>query len=304
MDLTRVLESSHALHGATVHLPISLGLVGLPLVFLALIAPKRWPSLRMFAGAYFFFTSLVALVAVLTGERAASELVALANKEIETVVAQHRLLGFSIAALALVASILLTASHFRARSGGRMFAGLAALNALALAIVVLFAGSSGGRLVYGFGIGTPIVGVDGRSGATPVVGAYQAAAAPAIPLVAPVTDEIADANYTPNTQPIDPAEAALVSFQRDIVPLLKRHCFECHSGEDPAAGLDLTTHASVLRGGDYAGPALIPGAPDNSPIVLHIRGIYEPKMPKDGDELTEGDLHTIRMWIASGAKGE
>ena len=88
------------------------------------------------------------------------------------------------------------------------------------------------------------------------------------------------------------------------MPLLERHCFECHRGNNAEAGLDLTTHAGILKGGDYAGPSVIPGAPDNSPVVLHIRGIYLPKMPKDAPELTERDLHTFRMWIASGARGE
>ena len=304
MDLTRVLESPHALHAASVHLPISLALLGLPLAFAAVLAPKRWPRARLFAGAFFFFASVVALFAALTGERAASELVALANEEIETVVAHHRLLGFSISALALVTSILLTASHLLSRSGCRILAGLAALNTLALAAVALFTGSSGGQLVYGFGIGTPIVGVDGLSGETLLVGAHPGAATVGIPPVATGSDESLDAIYTPNTQPIDPAQAASLKFLSDVVPLLERHCVECHRSEDPAAGLDLTTHAGILRGGDYAGPSVIPGDLNGSPIVLHIRGIYLPKMPKDADELTESDLHIIRMWISTGAKGE
>jgi hypothetical protein len=258
----------------------------------------------MFAGAFFFFTSLAALAAAIAGERAASELVALANEEIETVVAHHRLLGFAIAALGLVTSILFTASQFRTRSGGRILARLAALNALVLAVLVLFAGSSGGRLVYGFGIGTPIAGADGVSGATPIVGAYSGVAMAAIAPAMAVVDESVNATYTPNIQPIDPAQAASVTFHKDVVPLLERHCFKCHHGEDAEAGLDLSSHAGILQGGDYAGPVVIPGAPDNSPMVLHIRGIYQPKMPKDADELTENDLHTIRMWIAVGAKGK
>jgi hypothetical protein len=258
----------------------------------------------MFASAFFLFTSLVALAATLTGERAASELVALANKEIETVVAHHRLLGFSITALSLIVSILLIAGHFRANPSGRILARLAALNALALAIVVLFAGSSGGRLVYGFGIGTPIAGADGVSGATPVVGAYTSGPTASTPPPAIAMEESVDATYTPNTLPLDSAQAALVTFRNDIVPLLERRCVECHRGDGAEAGLDLASHAGILEGGDYAGPVVIPGAPDNSPMVLHIRGIYLPKMPKDAEELTESELHTIRMWITAGAKGE
>ncbi len=304
MDLTRVLESPHALHAATAHLPISLGILGFPLILLAVRESRRWPNVRLHAGVFFFFTSVIALAAVLAGDRAAAELVALANDKIEAVVAQHRQLGFSVAALALVTSILVTASHFGGRFLGRLLAGLAVVNALGLAGMVLLAGSSGGRLVYGFGIGTPVVGADGRSGATPVVGAYQSGASAAIPFATSVRVEPVDATYTPTIQSIDPAQAALVQFQSDVAPILERHCYTCHSGENPKAGLDLATQDAILKGGDYAGPAALPGAPDQSPMVLHIRGIYEPKMPKDADELTEDELHTIRMWIASGARGE
>lgn len=304
MDLTAVFKSAHALHGASVHLPISLGLLGLPLVFAAVLARKRWQGMRLFAAVYFFLTFLAAAAAAFTGQRAAWELVALANEEIETVVTQHQLLGYSMTALPLVTCILLVVSHFRARSGGRVAAGLAVLSALVLAVVLLFAGSSGGRLVYGFGIGTPIAGADGLSGATPIVGAYASVTMAGVPPVLTNAVEPVDANYTPKILPIEPAEAASVTFKKDIVPLLERHCFACHHGDAAEAGLDLATHAGILKGGDYAGPSVIPGAPDNSPVVLHIRGIYLPKMPKDASELTEAELHTIRMWIAAGAKGE
>jgi uncharacterized membrane protein len=304
MDLTRVLESAHALHAASVHLPISFGLLGLPLVFIVVFAGRRWPGMRLFAAAFFFLTFIFTAAAGFTGQRAASELVALADEEIETVVAQHQMLGFAMAGLALTTSVLLIVSHFRAPSGGRLVAGFATLSALALVVVLLFAGSSGGQLVYGFGIGTPIAGVDGTSGATPIAGAYTGVTLAGVPPALTNVAEPADANYTPNILPIDPDEAMSVTFQKDIIPLLERHCVECHHGDDAEAGLDLTTHAGILKGGDYAGPSVTPGAPDNSPVVLHIRGIYLPKMPKDAAELTESELHTIRMWIASGAKGE
>lgn len=304
MDLTRVFDSAHALHAASVHMPLSLGLLGLPLAIAAFLAPKRWPGVRLFGAAFFLLTCLAAGTAVYTGQRAASELVALANKDMETVVAHHRLLGWSVAALAFVSCAFLTASHFRARSGGRASAGFAALSALALSVVLLYAGSSGGRLVYGWGIGTPVAGADGTSGATVIVGGKPAATMPVIPPALASVAAPADATYTPNVLPIDPAQAASITFTKDVAPLIERHCLKCHGGQNAEAGLDLTAHAGILKGGDYAGPAVVPGAPDSSPMVLHIRGVYLPKMPKDAAELTESELHTIRVWIAAGAKGE
>ena len=304
MDLTRTLASPHATHAASVHLPISLALIGLPLVLVAVIAPRRWPGLRMCAAIFYLLTSLLAVTAAFTGQRAATELVALANETVEAVVAHHRQLGLSATILPLITSVFLLASHFRVRSGGRILAGLAALSAFAFSVVMLYAGSSGGRLVYGFGIGTPIAGVDGVSGATRIAGAYRPTSAANAPPSAKTRtmDESADARYTPHIKPIDAAQAASVNFKNDVLPLFERHCFKCHQGKEAKAGLDLTTYAGILKGGDYAGACIVPGEPDQSPMVMHIRGIYEPKMPKDAPELTEGELHTIRMWIAAGAK--
>ena len=304
MDLTRVLESPHALHAACVHLPISLGLIGLPFVLAAVFAPGRWPRLRMYTAAFYFFTGLLVAAASLTGQHAAAELVALANEKIETVVAHHRLLVLSATTLPLITSAFLAAGDVRARPGRRIFSALAALSAFALAVVMVYTGSSGGRLVYGFGIGTPVAGADGVSGATAIVGAYRPTAAANAPPSANTRsmDESTDAKYTPHIKQIDPLQAASIGFKNDVLPLFERHCFKCHRGKDAEAGLDLTTYAGILEGGDYAGACVIPGEPDQSPIVMHIRGIYEPKMPKDAPELTEDELHTIRMWIASGAK--
>jgi hypothetical protein len=105
-----------------------------------------------------------------------------------------------------------------------------------------------------------------------------------------------------NIRPIDPKEAAKVTYKRDIKPLLVNACVECHSTEDHKGGLDVTSIAAMKKGGKKAGPSIIPGKPDDSPIVKYIRGLADgPQMPKGEPELSEGDLHLIRSWIAAGA---
>ena len=101
---------------------------------------------------------------------------------------------------------------------------------------------------------------------------------------------------------IDPAAASQVSFHRDIRPILLNTCVECHSTEDHKGGLDLTSFAALVKGGKKDGPGVIPGKPDDSPLVRHIRGLAEaPQMPKGAPALSEEELHRIREWIAAGA---
>ena len=100
--------------------------------------------------------------------------------------------------------------------------------------------------MYGWGIGTPIAGADGTSGATLIVGGKPADTMPVIPAALASVAAPADATYTPNVMPIDPAQAASITFTKDIVPLLEQHCLKCHGGQDAEAGLDLKEAAMAV----------------------------------------------------------
>jgi hypothetical protein len=303
MDLTRVLDSPHALHAASAHLPIALCLLGAPLAVAAAFAPRRWTGFRVFAWMFFLLAVLAALAAASAGERAAADLSALQDEEIQSIVAQHRALAYWTIGLVCGTAVLLGPGLLLTRKTALFLRGLGVASSLGMAALVLFVGSSGGRLVYGFGIGTPVYGIDAISGGTPLVGVHPGADPEGGSAGTEPAEEV-DLNdiYTPRTRPIDADQPVALDFTADVLPLLERHCTECHGTDSPESGLELSTVDGVLKGGDYAGPGVLPGDPDESPIVLHIRGIYRPKMPKDRDELSEDDLHTIRLWISAGAK--
>ena len=46
--------------------------------------------------------------------------------------------------------------------------------------------------------------------------------------------------------------------ERDVTAILSAKCWVCHGRRETMGGLDLRTHASMLRGGK-SGPALLPG---------------------------------------------
>src|SRR5688500_3636425 len=60
-------------------------------------------------------------------------------------------------------------------------------------------------------------------------------------------------------------------FERKIRPILVARCYECHSSEAKALGgsLRLDSRGGMLAGGD-SGPALAPGKPDKSLLVVAI----------------------------------
>src|SRR5689334_18303384 len=59
------------------------------------------------------------------------------------------------------------------------------------------------------------------------------------------------------------AAAAPPSFSNDIRPLFQAKCVRCHGGKATRGGLDLTTPAGAVKGGE-SGPVIVPGRPDDS----------------------------------------
>ncbi|MEO8166203.1 MAG: c-type cytochrome domain-containing protein [Betaproteobacteria bacterium] len=101
---------------------------------------------------------------------------------------------------------------------------------------------------------------------------------------------------------LEQAAAEQLSFRNDVQPILKRHCWGCHSAAKPEGGLRLDTVADMLKGGD-SGPLFEPGQPDESMLVQMIVG-NEPEMPKQQQPLSVAKIQTLRHWILAGAKDD
>ncbi|MFP6766913.1 MAG: c-type cytochrome domain-containing protein, partial [Planctomycetaceae bacterium] len=58
---------------------------------------------------------------------------------------------------------------------------------------------------------------------------------------------------------LDPVQSAAADgkpvFEKDILPILQRHCVKCHQGPTAKARLDLTTRRGLLIG-DLSGAAI------------------------------------------------
>ena len=93
--------------------------------------------------------------------------------------------------------------------------------------------------------------------------------------------------------------AAPLTFEKDIRPILKAHCFDCHGeGEKLKGGLDLRLRRLILQGSDD-GPVIVPGEPDQS---LLFKMVQSGEMPKREKKLTREQVTLIKRWIATGAK--
>jgi hypothetical protein len=91
-----------------------------------------------------------------------------------------------------------------------------------------------------------------------------------------------------------------VSFSKDVLPILKTSCQKCHGGKDGKGGVDLSSYASMKKGGK-SGPVFVEGDPDKSPLVSSISG-DKPDMPKKAAPLSKAQVTTISTWVKEGAK--
>src|SRR5687767_482023 len=92
---------------------------------------------------------------------------------------------------------------------------------------------------------------------------------------------------------------AAATFEKDIRPILKAHCFDCHGeGDQLKGGLDVRLRRLLLEGGE-SGPVIVPGKPDKS---LLFTKVHSGEMPKREKKLTREQIGLIKQWIAGGAK--
>ncbi|MBB74566.1 MAG: hypothetical protein CMJ75_08640 [Planctomycetaceae bacterium] len=92
--------------------------------------------------------------------------------------------------------------------------------------------------------------------------------------------------------------AAEPLLERDILPLLARHCLGCHGGLVKEGELDLRTLPAMLRGGE-TGPAIIAGHAAKSTLWQRV---VRDEMPA-GDErekLSAEEKATLQRWIDDG----
>ncbi len=91
----------------------------------------------------------------------------------------------------------------------------------------------------------------------------------------------------------EPAASSGEPTYADLQPILTETCGECHSGDRPRSGLDVTSYATLLAGG-RDGAVIIPGDPDDS-LIFEVLG--------EGHraELSPDQMQMLRAWVAAGA---
>lgn len=96
-------------------------------------------------------------------------------------------------------------------------------------------------------------------------------------------------------------EDGIEFFEKEIRPLLARHCYECHSAESKKlkGGLRLDSREAVLRGGD-SGPAAVAGDPDTSRLVVAVSGRDKDLEMPPKKPLEPAQIKALTEWVRRG----
>jgi hypothetical protein len=91
-------------------------------------------------------------------------------------------------------------------------------------------------------------------------------------------------------------------FREKVEPVLKAHCYKCHSAEAEKikGGLLLDSKEEMERGGE-TGTALIPGDPDNSKIIIAVRHKDPDLQMPPKEKISDAQIAILEQWVKMGA---
>ena len=88
-------------------------------------------------------------------------------------------------------------------------------------------------------------------------------------------------------------------FDARVAPILEKRCLPCHNDQLNNGNISFQNRESLLHGGAH-GPAIVPGHPKSSLLMIALRHEGEIQMPP-GPQLPSKEISVLREWIKRGA---
>ncbi len=93
----------------------------------------------------------------------------------------------------------------------------------------------------------------------------------------------------------------VLTYERDIRPIFKEHCFQCHGEAGVRKGnLDVRLKRFLVQGGE-SGAAIVPGKPDESYLLDRLRSGEMPPGDDASKKVSDEEVARIERWIRSGS---
>ena len=92
---------------------------------------------------------------------------------------------------------------------------------------------------------------------------------------------------------------AVPVFEKDVLPIFTRYCFNCHGKSSPQLGLDLRSARLTMRGSQN-GAVVVPGSLKKSLLWKKV-STREMPLALFKLKLSDAEIATVRRWIETGA---
>ena len=103
---------------------------------------------------------------------------------------------------------------------------------------------------------------------------------------------------------VNGADDSVEFFEKKIRPVLVEHCYQCHGAESKElqGELRLDVKAGWQLGGESGKPAIVPGKPEESPLIRAVRHDSDASaMPPSKPRLSDEIIADLTAWVRMGA---
>jgi hypothetical protein len=124
-----------------------------------------------------------------------------------------------------------------------------------------------------------------------------------LPLLGALSVTALGVSLAPAADAPKPTPQQLEFFEKSIRPILADSCYNCHSAKEgkKKGGLTLDSRDGWMKGGD-SGPAIVPGDPEKSLLMVAVRYNDEAlQMPPKGEKLPPEKVSLLEQWVKMGA---
>ncbi len=326
-QIRQTLENPAMRHAAMVHAPVALAMIGVPVLLLALLIPRQRTP-RVIAAIWYAVLAGAAFLAMQSGELAEGKLPSDLDVAAVELVDRHESLASLVWWIAAGVAGVVGVSLFKPRAVRISASILAFAGAVACAGVVATAAHDGGQLVYVHGIGTTPRAELGRVRTerddlqrrlTEATARLDAATAREEPTperdlggnlgrdqqrdLGPARSGESARTGSGAATETAPADPRVAFFHESVEPLLASYCQSCHNSRRPRSGFDLTSAAGMTKGGRVLKKSpVVPGDPEQSPLMAIIRGVHGDveQMPPD-ESMAPEEIRVFEQWIRDGA---
>lgn len=95
-----------------------------------------------------------------------------------------------------------------------------------------------------------------------------------------------------------------MDFAHQVVPVLRKHCAECHTGDKKKGGFSINDRGSLMAGGESGVVVDLKNADKSALIEVVTTHDEDLRMPPKGPGLSEAEASLLRQWIQEGLSWE